>query len=176
MISYVTYNQTSDLPQRSGSFQALVRAGNSVTAYVRTGKGEPVIILRRAGYAEQHWAVVLDQVATSYRAIVPEKAPEGSEFPAWFRSFLDGLGLGTVRVVADAHFGVRCTESGLLDPEMLTVLVVVSHAAEYDAITRSLARETVMRVPALIVSADGEDPQAVALLTVRQLQSRPQTG
>ena len=133
-------------------------------------------VLRRAGQAERLWNLVLDEVANSYRAILPERAPEGAGFETWFRTFLDGLGLGTVRVVADAHFGVRCAESGLLDPEMLTVLVVVSHAAEYDAITRSLARETVMRVPALIVSADGEDPQAVALLTVRQLQSRPQTG
>ena len=176
MISYVTYNQTPDIPQRSGSFQALVRAGNSVTAYIRTGKGEPVIILRRAGYAEQLWALVLDQVATGFRAIVPESAPEGSEFAAWFRSFLDGLGLGTVRVVADAHYGVRCAESGLLDPEMLTVLVVISHAAEYDAISRSLARESVVRVPAIIVSADTNDPQEIALLTVRQLQRDPQAG
>jgi len=151
----------------------MVRAGNSVTAYVRTGKGEPVLILRRPGYAEPLWALVLDQVATSYRAILPEKAPEGAEFAPWFRSFLDGLGLGIVRVVADAHYGVRCAESGLLDPELLTVLVVLSDAAEYDAITRSLARESVVRVPAIIVSTDTNDPQEIALLTVRQLQSRP---
>ena len=31
--------------------------------------------------------------------------------------------------------------------ELLTVLVVISDAAEYDAITRSLARESVVRVP-----------------------------
>ena len=176
MISLVTYNQTSDIPQRSGSFQAMVRAGNSVTSYVRTGKGEPVIILRRPGSAEPLWALVLDQVATSYRAILPDKAPEGAEFAIWFKSFLDGLGLGIVRVIADAHYGVLCAESGLLDPELLTVLVVISQAAEYDAITRSLARESVVRVPAIVVSADTSDPHETALLTVRQLQRDPKAG
>jgi hypothetical protein len=170
---FVTYNQTPDIPQRSGSFQALVRAGNSVTAYVRTGKGETVLILRREGYAEQLWALVLEQVATGFRAILPEKVPDGAEFTLWFKSFLDGLGLGVVRVVADAHYGILCAESGLLDPELLTVLVVISHAAEYDAITRSLARESVVRVPAIIVSTETNDPHEVALLTVRQLQSNP---
>ncbi len=169
----MTTNHYSDLPQRSGSFQAMVRAGDSVTAYLRTGKGPPVILLRRAEHADPLWGLVLGEVARAHRAILPERAPDGAGFGAWFRSFLDGLGFGAVRVAADAHFGVLCAESGVLEPDWLTALVVVSQPADYDAVARALGAIGDSRVPSCIVRADAGDPRAVAILTVQQLQSKP---
>jgi hypothetical protein len=172
----VTNDRTSDLPQRSGSFQAMVRAGDSVTAYLRTGKGEPVVLLRRAGHADALWGLLLAEVSSAFRAILPEQAPPGDSFASWFRSFLDGLGLGTVRVVADAHFGVRCAESGLLDPDWLTILVVVTDDVEHSAVRRAfeetIATNGPSNVPTTIIVNDGASWHAVAADTVARLRSR----
>lgn len=169
----MTYDRTSDLPQRSGSFQAMVRAGNSVTAYLRTGKGEPVVLLRRTGHDDALWAYLLAEVSNSFRAILPEQAPQGADFASWFPSFLDGLGLGAVRVVADAHFGVRCAETGLLDPDWLTVLVVVSNRDEHDRVSNALAAgvRAEPAIPTTIVTSDADDPYAVAAHAVHLLKA-----
>lgn len=168
---FVTNDQDSHLPQRSGSFQAMVRAGNSVTAYLRTGKGEPVILLRRAHHADALWGLILSEVSHSFRAIVPEHAPTGEEFATWFRSFLDGLGLTAISVVADAHFAIRCAQSGLLDAEWLTVLVVVSSIAERDVVAEALRTPAGETVNAAIVVDDAESPHAVATTAVNHLKS-----
>lgn len=173
----VTYDRNSDLPQRSGSFQAMVRAGESVTAYLRTGKGEPVVLLRRTSNGDSIWGLLMGEVSNSFRVIVPERAPEGDDFAQWFRSFLDGLGLGTVRVVADAHFGARCAETGLLDPDWLTMLVVVSNAAEQATVTAAFAAYADAGVATTILTTDGEDPMHIASRTVQQLKvSSPAPG
>jgi hypothetical protein len=114
----------------------MVRAGNSVTAYLRTGRGDPVVLLRRAQHADALWGIALGEVSQSFRAIVPEHAPPGAEFGPWFRTFLDGLGLGAVRVVSDAHFGQCCADAGLLDPDWLSMLVVLDDS---EAMTRHFA-------------------------------------
>jgi hypothetical protein len=134
----VTNDRSSDIPQRSGSFQAMVRAGDSITAYLRTGKGNPVILLRRNGHADALWGLVLAEVGKGYRAIIPERAPHGAEFADWFRSFVDGLGLGAAGVVADAHFGACFSDVRLLDPDWLTTLVVVCDRDEADAVRAAL--------------------------------------
>lgn len=176
-VSSVTYDRISDLPQRSGSFQAMVRAGESVTAYLRTGKGEPVVLLRRASLADGLWGAVLNEVATAFRAILPERAPEGDDFASWFRSFVDGLGLGAVRVVADAHFGLRCAETGLLDPDWLTMLVVVANEEERSAVAAVLAGLPDAQVATAILITDGETPVTIATRTVQQLKdSHPSIG
>jgi hypothetical protein len=167
---FVTNDQDSHLPQRSGSFQAIVRAGNSITAYLRTGKGEPVILLRRATHADLLWGHVLAEVSHSFRAIVPEHAPVGDEFATWFRSFLDGLGLSAIRVVADAHFAIRCAESGLLDAEWLTVLVVVSSIAERDLVANAL-RAAGAPVATAIVVDEADNPLTVATTAVNHLRT-----
>lgn len=173
----VTTDRISDIPQRSGSFQAMVRVGDAVTAYLRTGKGEPVIVLRRADAPDVLWAHVLAEVSSRFRAILPERAPEGAAFAPWFRSFLDGLGLGAVRVVADAHFGICCTQSGVHDPDWISMLVIVADRMPLDELERAIntirmQTETEARVsdsPTTLMAADLATPQATAAAIVQQL-------
>jgi len=158
----VTYERTSDLPQRSGSFQAMVRAGDSVTSYLRTGKGEPVVLLRRTRHLEPLWGIVLAEVSHSFRAIVPEHAPDGEHFATWFRSFLDGLGLGAVRVVSDAHFGMCCVDAGVLDPDWLSVLVVLAESGEAQRLAHLLEANQAPAVTTALVLTDDADAYGVA--------------
>lgn len=170
----VTNDRNPDLPQRSGSFQAMVRAGNSVTAYLRTGRGDPVVLLRRAQHADALWGIVLGEVSQSFRAIVPEHAPPGAEFGPWFRAFLDGLGLGTVRVVSDAHFGRCCADAGLLDPDWLSMLVVLDDSDAMGRFAASLDPDVHPLVKiARVVS--GDDVYGVVERTVAHLRERSST-
>ena len=166
---FVTNDRYSDLPQRSGSFQAMVRAGDSVTAYLRSGRGDPVVLLRRTDLADPVWGTILAEVAGRFRAILPEKVPEGDGFASWFRSFLDGLGLGTVRVVADAHYGMSCATTGMLDPDWLSSLVVVCPATDRDRVAAALQAAAEPLVSTAIIDSDGQDQDRVAADVLRLL-------
>ncbi len=172
----MTYDRSSDLPKRSGSFQAMVRAGNSVTSYLRTGRGAPVVLLRRATHDDPLWGIVLAEVSHGFRAIVPEFAPTGDEFASWFRSFLDGLGLGAVFVVSDAHFGMCCIDAGLLDPDWLSALVVITDRAEGGRLSAALADRTDTVVgPGVVFTNDVDhavDHHDIALRAVQLLRKR----
>jgi len=175
----VTYDRSSDLPQRSGSFQAMVRAGNSVTSYLRTGRGDPVVLLRRPRHEDALWGVLLAEVSHTFRAIVPEHSPTGAEFGEWFRSFLDGLGLGAVGVVSDAHFSMCCLDANLLDPDWLSTLVVVDSAAscaEVAAIFASTDTAIAARVQVSAIPSDDVDQHDVAVRAVQQLRDRGGTA
>jgi hypothetical protein len=170
-LSFVTTNRTSDLPQRSGSFQAMVRAGDSLTSYLRTGKGAPVILLRRATHDARLWELLLGDVSSAFRVILPEHAPHGAEFGSWFRSFLDGLGLGAVQVVADAHYGLCCIDAELLEPDWIRVLIVVSNADEHAQLRVALDARAASGVSTAVhvLHADNA-PEAIAAHTLQLLR------
>lgn len=153
----------------------MVRAGNSVTSYLRTGRGDPVVLLRRPRHQDALWGVLLGEVSHTFRAIVPEHSPTGAEFGDWFRSFLDGLGLGAVGVVSDAHFGMCCLEANLLDPDWLSALVVVDDAGACADVTAALSStepSISARVHVVAVAGTDADDHDVALRAVRELRIR----
>ena len=135
-----------------------------------------MVLLRRATHDDPLWGVVLAEVSHGFRAIVPEYAPTGDEFASWFRSFLDGLGLGAVFVVSDAHFGMCCIDAGLLDPDWLSALVVLTDRAEGGNVSHALADRTETAVSADLIHTDGVDhaldPHEVALRAVQRLRER----
>ena len=107
----MTYDKTAELP-RSGTFRAMVRAGDSVTAYLRTGNGKPVILLRTSAQHERLWAIMLDQLSLGFRVIVPEVAPDPLSLDEWFAAFHDGLGIGAVSLVVDDNYAAAATHLG----------------------------------------------------------------
>lgn len=113
---------------RSGTFHAIVRAGDSVTPYVRMGNGKPVLILRQSGRQSALWSMILTGLSTTNRVMMPEVSPELSTLAEWFAEFHDGLGIGPVRIVADERYGLSVLRLALLHGERVAQVVVLSSA------------------------------------------------
>lgn len=157
-----------------------MRAGNAVVAYLRTGNGQPVLLLRRAGTDDALWAALLETTATRFRVILPESMPEVASFTEWFAAFHDGLGLGPVRVVADATYGLPVLRLTLLQGERIERVVMLTNwtGDEVDGVLNesTLAEAGEQDAPARrahpvrFVSVGG-DPRAVAAHVVECLVS-----
>ena len=117
---------TAELPPRSGSFRAMVRAGESVTAYLRTGNGKPVILLRVADHHDRLWALTLEQLSLGFRVILPEIAPDPATLDDWFAAFHDGLGIGAASLVVDDNYAVAATRLALAHGTRIERLVFIS--------------------------------------------------
>lgn len=115
-------------PPRSGTFHAVVRAGDSVTPYVRMGNGKPVLILRQSGRQSALWSMILTGLSTTNRVMMPEVSPELSTLAEWFEAFHDGLGIGSVRIVADERYGLAVLRLALLHSDRVGPVVVVSES------------------------------------------------
>ncbi|MES2521100.1 MAG: hypothetical protein V4617_00275 [Gemmatimonadota bacterium] len=113
-------------PPRSGTFHAVVRAGDSVTPYVRMGNGKPVLILRQSGRQSALWSMILTGLSTTNRVMMPEVSPELSTLAEWFEAFHDGLGIGSVRIVADERYAIAVLRLALLHSDRVGPVVVVS--------------------------------------------------
>ena len=113
---------------RSGTFHAIVRAGDSVTPYVRMGNGKPVLILRQSGRQSALWSMILTGLSTTNRVMMPEVSPELSTLAEWFTAFHDGLGIGPVRIVADERYGLAVLRLALLHGDRVAQVVVLSSA------------------------------------------------
>ena len=128
MFRLVTKDPASTVAPRSGTFHAVVRAGDSVTPYVRMGNGRPVLILRQSGRNSALWSSVLTNLATGFRVMMPEVSPELSSLLAWFETFHDGLGIGAVRIVADERYALSSLRLALLHPDRVERVVVLGES------------------------------------------------
>ena len=125
----VTNDQTPRPPQpRSGTFHAIVRAGDSVTPYVRMGNGKPVLILRQSGRQSALWSMILTGLSTTNRVMMPEVSPELATLTEWFAQFHDGLGIGPVRIVADERYGLAVLRLALLHGDRVARIVILSES------------------------------------------------
>lgn len=122
----VTQDKTADVPPRSGRFRAMVRAGESVTAYLRTGNGKPVILLRVADHHDRLWALALEQLSLGFRVILPELSPDPSTLDDWFETFHDGLGIGAASLVVDDNYTVAALRLAVASGSRVDRLVIVS--------------------------------------------------
>lgn len=127
-----TSDRVAEIPQRSGSFQAVVRAGDAVVAYLRTGAGQPVLLLRRADSDILLWATLLERISEHFRVLIPEAMPDEASFAQWFAAFHDGLGLGPVRIVADSAYGVAVLQMALIHGDRVNRLVIFTSGAGDD--------------------------------------------
>ena len=92
-------DHSNELPQRSGTFRAVVQSGSTITSYLRAGSGRPVLLLART--RAPHLDILIDTLRTSFRLVVPE-LPEPPQPPCdWLTPFLDGLGLTEVAVIVE---------------------------------------------------------------------------
>lgn len=126
MLLTVNHESPPVAPPRSGTFHAVVRAGDSVTPYVRMGSGKPVLILRQSGRQSALWSSVLTNLASGFRVMMPEVSPDLGTLLEWFETFHDGLGIGPVRIVADERYGIAVLRLALLHRERVDRVVILS--------------------------------------------------
>jgi hypothetical protein len=79
---------------------AEVRVGDHVTRYVRRGCGSPVILLGASVNGGSIWPTLVDALAARHRLVIPETPKAESDVAAWLRSFMEGLGVSSVVLVA----------------------------------------------------------------------------
>ena len=154
-------DSSSDIPSRTGSFRAVVRVGDTVVEYSRSGAGRPVVLLGlpsgsglRIGLAER------------FKLVVPETTPP-RDFSTWLGSFLDGLGLTQVDLVADG-FALSVVEFALQEPDRVNRIVLLSfRPGEQDAVDAALAKRDGQPAHPICIVSPGR-PQAAMVEEVVQ--------
>lgn len=119
---------SSELPTRTGSFRAVVRVGDTVVEYSRTGSGRPVVLLglpSRSG--------LRPALSQHFKLVVPESGPSG-DFATWLRCFLDGLGLSEVDLVGGETLARPALDFAVMEPDRIKRLVLLPSAAECESL------------------------------------------
>jgi pimeloyl-ACP methyl ester carboxylesterase len=149
---------------RSDSF-AQVRSADYTTRYIRVGAGQPVLILDETMSPSSVWPELIGRLAEGRRVILPE-VHGGHRFVAWLRSFLDGMGLPPVTLIATGELCVPSLEFVLLEPERIERLVLVpaGGAEETGLATVMTPSLGVVSVSMLVVRRDNPAPHAVPLI------------
>ena len=98
----MTYEAFGEIPVRTGTFRAVVRAGATVTSYERTGHGDPVLLLvgPEEDIATPFWQAIKRAIGAQFRLVVPDPSPATGDLSGWLGNFLDGLGVEAASFVA----------------------------------------------------------------------------
>jgi pimeloyl-ACP methyl ester carboxylesterase len=147
----------------------MVRAGENVTAYLRTGNGKPVILLRIADHHDRLWALTLEQLSLGFRVILPEVAPDAATLEDWFTAFHDGLGIGAASLVVDDNYAVAATRLALAHGTRIDRLVFISTKSSAGEQLGELKDSWSSESHPLLVIAGTEPVEQVALRIVEFL-------
>lgn len=124
----------------SGRFRAAVQAGDTLTPYLRTGSGRPVVILAAGGADRPPWSGMIGRLADRFRVLVPEQVQAGADAAVWLRSFVEGLGLWHISLVTEDALSVAAIGLALADPERVERVIVLSRCcADDDSLEGALA-------------------------------------
>jgi hypothetical protein len=154
-----------DAARPSDSF-AQVRSADYTTRYIRVGAGQPVVVADAAMTPSSLWPDLVGRLADGRRLIIPEVQGGQDRFAAWLRSFLDGMGLPPVSLLAAGELCLPSLEFALLEPDRLERLVLVpSGSAEETGLasvmTPSLGAKSVSM---LVVRRDCPATDAIPLI------------
>lgn len=106
-------------------FFAQVRSADYTTRYIRVGAGEPVLIIDAQMSPCSLWPELISRLAEGRRVILPEVPIAHDRFVAWLRSFLDGMGLPPITLVATGDLCFPSLEFTLLESERIQRLILV---------------------------------------------------
>jgi hypothetical protein len=166
-----------DSTARPLAVRAQVRAADHFTRYVRAGSGQPVLVLDvtsgkgellEAPSADRRelsiWPELLGRLAAHSRVIVPELPAAGPEFAAWLRSFIDGVGLAPLTLVAADPLCVAALEFVLSDPERVRRLVLIpdGHGDEAGLLGAVQSEHAGVDVAVLVVRRNDSTGAAIA--------------
>jgi hypothetical protein len=89
------------------------------------GAGQPVVVADEAMTPSSLWPELIGRLAEGRRLIIPEVQGGQDRFASWLRSFLDGMGLPPVTLVATGKLCLASLEFVLLEPDRVDRLVLV---------------------------------------------------
>jgi hypothetical protein len=142
---------------------AEVRAAEHVTRYFRRGAGAPVVVLGAFDGSEHLWPDLVESLPMRHRVYFPESSAAGSDFTNWLLTFLDGLGVPPVVLLAAGPHCAGALELGRLAPEQLGRLVVVpASQVEADRMTAALTASGEATLPVLILARECPAGEALA--------------
>ena len=155
----------ADTARLSDSF-AQVRSADYTTRYIRVGAGQPVVIVDATMDSGSLWPELIGRLAEGRRVIVPEVQGGHDRFVAWLRSFLDGMGLPPVTLIATGELCLAALEFTLLEPERVRRLVLVpAGRTEETGLTSVMTPSVgVSTVAMLVVRRDTPPADAIPLI------------
>lgn len=104
---------------------AEVRAGDHVTRYVRRGSGSPVIVVGANAKENALWAPLVENLAARHRLVIPETPKAEQDVAAWLRSFIEGIGVSSVALVAGGKSSSPALALASADDFIVRKLVLV---------------------------------------------------
>lgn len=102
-----------------------MRSRDRVTRYRRSGSGPAVLLLQSSEGGGAIWPELPRALEDSYRLIVPDPPPGGTDIAHWLADFLEGLGHSPVAVLASDDFCMPVLELALLGADHVTRVVLV---------------------------------------------------
>lgn len=154
-----------DTAQPSESF-AQVRSADYTTRYIRVGAGEPVVIVDATMNPDALWPELVGRLADGRRVILPEVHAGQDRFTPWLRSFLDGMGLPPVSLIAAGELCLSGLEFALLEPDRVRRLVLVpAGRAEETGLTSVMTPSVgASSVSMLVVRRDCSGADAIPMI------------
>ena len=145
---------------------AQVRSADYTTRYIRVGAGQPVVIVDATMDSGALWPELIGRLADAGRVILPEVQGGHDRFTAWLRSFLDGMGLPPVTLIATGDLCLSALEFALLEPERVRRLVLVPAGSAEETGLTSVITPTlgVSSVSMLVVRRDCASADAIPLI------------
>jgi pimeloyl-ACP methyl ester carboxylesterase len=116
---------------------AQVHAGGACTAYLAAGSGRPVVILAPSVDGIPPWPPIVHQLALACRVVAPViPGDEGRLWrrrvavDRWLRSFLEGLGLTGVAVVAARRYHAEAMALAAREPDLVVGVALLGEDGE----------------------------------------------
>ncbi|HEX6053039.1 MAG TPA: hypothetical protein VFZ21_27415 [Gemmatimonadaceae bacterium] len=142
---------------------AEVRVGNHVTRYVRRGSGLPVIVVGANANDNAVWAPLVESLAGRYRLVIPQTPGTDPDMTGWLRSFIEGIGLTSVALVAGGQASGAALAVAAADDFTVRKLVLVTNGERNGRNTASngAAPSTLDRSRMLYVAPEWQPAEAV---------------
>jgi hypothetical protein len=139
---------------RAAESWAEVRARDHVVRYRRSGLGRAVLVLIPPDHPDALWPELLDGLGGAFRLIVPEPPAAEPDAAAWLATFLEGLGVSNVGILAAGCFCIPALEAALAEADQISRIVLVPAGAGGGRPAANGVLETAIRevgVPLLVV-------------------------
>jgi hypothetical protein len=147
------------VPPRPAESWAEVRARGHVVRYRRSGTGRPVVVFGLPEHADTAWPELLDALGAAFRLLVPEPPPSEEDIPCWLSSFLEGLGISSVRILAAGRLCSPVLQLALVEGEQIAGVVLITDHGDAGPAVGELT------VPVLVVDRSLPAEELVPLVT-----------